>query len=153
MYNEKLREEELKNKIAQDWFLDSKNGKFLECSKILGEIDFCVSYTQKNLFEIRTINFLWAEAKRGIKENIIESFIQLILTIGKDRTFEYENVPAFLGAFDCEKIAFIEYHEIQEIFSQNDFNWNVTPSNHESKEFKQLYKTIKTLLRSLTAKS
>ena len=47
--------------------------------------------------------------------------------------------PSYLGAFDAEKIAFIEYHKILHIFSQNDFNWNVTPSNHETKEFRQLY--------------
>ena len=33
-----------------------------------------------------------------------------------------------------------------EVFSQNDFNWNVTPSNHNSKEFIQLYNTVKDTL-------
>ena len=64
--------------------------------------------------------------------------MQLILTIGKERTFENTLSPLFLGALDAEKIAFIEYNEILPIFSQNDFNWKVTPSNHESKEFKLL---------------
>lgn len=74
--------------------------------------------------------------------------MQLILTIGKERTFENTLSPLFLGALDAEKIAFIEYNEILPIFSQNDFNWKVTPSNHESKEFKQLHATSKELLES-----
>ena len=28
---------------------------------------------------------------------------------------------------------------MQDVFAQNDFNWNVPPSNHESKEFAQLH--------------
>ena len=120
MYNEKLREAELVAKVAEDYF----NLKHLDTTKYIGNIDFCVSYDKGH--DVYTINFLWAEAKRGVKEDIIESFIQLILTIGKEKTYSDELPPAFLGALDCEKIAFIEYHEIQEIFSQNDFNWNVT---------------------------
>ncbi|WP_394908309.1 hypothetical protein [uncultured Helicobacter sp.] len=33
-------------------------------------------------------------------------------------------------------------------FSQNDFNWNVRPSDHESKEFKQLYAESKSIIES-----
>nr|QGT50428.1 hypothetical protein Helico5904_1000 [uncultured Helicobacter sp.] len=135
-----IPEEELKNKIAQEYFKD------FDTTRILGKIDFCVSHKSKD--GIQSINFLWAEAKRGSKSDIIESFVQLILTIGKKRTFEAELPPLFLGAFDCEKIAFIPYHAIIDIFNQNDFNWNVTPSNHQSKEFKQLYATSKKLLES-----
>ena len=47
------------------------------------------------------------------------------------------------GAFDAEKIAFIAYNEIHDIFYLNDFNWNVTPSNHETKEFLQVYQKVK----------
>ena len=54
----------------------------------------------------------------------------------------------FLGAFDCAKIAFIPYYEIMDIFSQNDFNWNVAPSDHSTKEFKQLYAKSKDVLES-----
>lgn len=133
-------EEQLKNQIAQDFFKD------FNATRILGKVDFCVSFEAKSLFQ--SINFLWAEAKRGNKNDIYESFVQLILTIGKERTFESELPPLFLGAFDCEKIALIPYHDIEPIFYQNDFNWNVTPSNHESKEFKQLYATSKELLES-----
>lgn len=140
MYPLDIVEEELKNKIAQEYFKD------FDTTRILGKIDFCVSFDAKSLFQ--SIHFLWAEAKKGSKSDIIESFVQLILTIGKERTFESELPPLFLGAFDALKFAFIPYDEIAHIFSQNDFNWNVTPSNHESKEFKQLYATSKALLES-----
>ncbi|MDE7316291.1 MAG: hypothetical protein K2N12_00950 [Helicobacter sp.] len=139
MYAQNMPEEDLKNHIAHDFF------KGLDMST-MGKIDFCVSYRAKTLFQ--AIHFLWAEAKRGNKADIVESFVQLILTIGKERTFENELPPLFLGAFDCEKIAFIPYYEIMDIFSQNDFNWNVAPSDHSTKEFRQLYAKSKDILES-----
>jgi hypothetical protein len=126
-----IREEELKNKIAQDFF------GFFDCTKIIGNIDFCVTLPtqdkhQQALFE--TESLFWAEAKRG-KADVYKSLVQLILTIGKARTFDKSLPPAYLGTFDSEKIAFISYNEIHDIFYTNDFNWSVTPSNHETKEF------------------
>ncbi|ELF1059918.1 hypothetical protein RNB25_000035 [Campylobacter upsaliensis] len=159
MYPLNLPEEELKNKVAADFFssnpqsenikLDKEQKtllKTLDSTQILGRIDFCISYNAKTLFQ--PINFLWAEAKKGNKSDIIESFIQLILTIGKEKTYENNLPPIFLGAFDCEKIAFIPYHELDSIFSQNDFNWLVTPSKHDTKEFKTLHALAKELLES-----
>lgn len=137
-----LREEEIKKRVAEDFF-----AKF-ETSHILGNVDFCVS-VQDGLglttdSDIQSL--LWAESKKGNKEDINESFVQLILTIGKEKTNEKYMPPAYLGAFDAEKIAFIEYHKVLHIFSQNDFNWNVTPSNHETKEFRQLYSLCEKIL-------
>ena len=139
MYAQNMPEEDLKNHIAHDFF------KGFDVST-MGKIDFCVSYRAKTLFQ--AIHFLWAEAKRGNRADIVESFVQLILTIGKERTFENELPPLFLGAFDCAKIAFIPYYEIMDIFSQNDFNWNVAPSDHSTKEFKQLYAKSKDVSES-----
>jgi len=124
-----IREEELKNKIAQDYFW------LYDCSRIIGNVDFCVAMLQsqkQELFEQESL--MWAEAKKGVSD-IYTSLVQLILTIGKARTFDKYLPPAFLGAFDSEKIAFIPYSQIHEIFYINDFNWNVTPSNHNTKEF------------------
>ncbi|EEO26211.1 hypothetical protein [Helicobacter winghamensis] len=159
MYPLNLLEEELKSKVAADFFspnpqsenikLDKEQKtllKTLDSTQILGRIDFCISYNAKTLFQ--PINFLWAEAKKGNKADIIESFIQLILTIGKEKTYENNLPPIFLGALDCERIAFIPYHELDSIFTQNDFNWNVTPSNHDTKEFKTLHTKTKELLES-----
>jgi hypothetical protein len=84
---------------------------------------------------------LWAEAKTG-NFDIPTMFVQLILTIGKARTFDKTLPPAFLGAFDFKKIAFVPYISVQDIFYLNDFNWNVTPSNHDTKEFKLIKERI-----------
>ena len=58
--------------------------------------------------------------------------------------------PAFLGEFDFKKIAFVSYISIQDIFYLNDFNWNVTPSNHETKEFKLIKERVETTLKKST---
>ena len=126
-----IREEEVKNKVGQDFFGD------FDTTKILGNIDFCVTPKNKNPKQTKLfddINLLWAEAKTG-DYDVISMFAQLILTIGKARTFDKTLPPAFLGAFDGKKIAFIPYNAVLDIFSLNDFNWNVTSSNQNTKEF------------------
>lgn len=134
-----IREEELKNKVAQDYFW------IYDCSKIIGNVDFCVCMhqSQQELFEQESL--LWAEAKKG-SSDIYKSIVQLILTIGKARTFDKFLPPAMLGAFDGEKIAFIPYNDIHEVFYINDFNWNVTPSNYDTKEFKFIHEKVKTII-------
>jgi predicted RNA methylase len=139
MKYQNIREEELKNKVAQDYFW------IYDCTKIIGNVDFCVCMhqSQKELFEQESL--LWAEAKKG-SSDIYNSIVQLILTIGKARTFDKFLPPAMLGAFDGEKIAFIPYNDIHEVFYINDFNWNVTPSNHTTKEFKLIHEKVKTVI-------
>ena len=153
-YDKKIAEEELKNKVASDYFT-TKN---FDSTQIIGKIDFCIAKkinkkdkylkTQNNFNdkEFEAEYYLWAEAKKGNKHDFIESFVQLILTIGKGRIYDKHLPPAFLGEFDAEQIAFLPYHKIMDVFSQNDFNWNVTPSNHNTKEFKQLYEMVKNTL-------
>lgn len=136
-----IREEELKNKVGTDWF------KQFDTTEILGNIDFTVLPKQDSLFGRTPL--LWAEAKTG-DFDIPTMFVQLILTIGKARTFDKTLPPAFLGAFDFKKIAFIDYINIQDIFYLNDFNWNVTPSNHETKEFQLIKKRIESILNTKT---
>ena len=131
----RTREEEVKNRIRDQFFQE------YDATPVIGDIDFAVTLRQNEglpeLFDREY--FLWAEAKAGTKEDILASFVQLIITIGKARTHEKLLPPRFLGAFDEEKIAFIEFHNVMEVFYQNDFNWNVTPSNHETREFHYLY--------------
>ncbi len=143
MKYQNIREEELKNKVAQDYFW------LYDCSKIIGNVDFCVCMIESNkkLFEQESL--LWAEAKKG-SSDIYNSIVQLILTIGKARTFDKYLPPSMLGAFDCEKIAFIPYNEIYDVFYLNDFNWNVTPSNYESREFKLIHNKVKTIIDTKT---
>ncbi len=145
MYDLTIAEEELKNKVATDFFGD------FDSTERPNNIDFVVAQkytlTQNNQSNEKQY-LLWAEAKRGNKSDIIESFIQLILTIGKAKLHDSHIPPQFLGAFDAEKFAFVEFSEVAHIFSQNDFNWSVTPSNHDSKEFKQLYALIGEVLEN-----
>jgi len=140
-----ILEEELKNKIAQDYF------EGFDATRIIGKVDFCIARhqiiskdsEQDDLFHKESL--LWAEAKKG-KSDIYKSIVQLILTIGKARTFDKYLPPTFLGAFDAEKIAFLPYNNISDIFYINDFNWNVTSSNYETKEFKIVYDKVKTII-------
>jgi hypothetical protein len=132
-----IREEELKNKVGADWF------KSFDTTEILGAIDFTV-YPKQNSILGRT-PLLWAEAKTG-DFDVPTMLVQLILTIGKARTFDEIMPPAFLGAFDYKKIAFVPYISIQDIFYLNDFNWKVAPSNHETKEFKLIKERIESTL-------
>lgn len=141
MKYKKIREEELKNKVGVDWF------KEFDTTEILGNIDFTVLPKQDSLFG--RVPLLWAEAKTG-DFDIPAMFVQLILTIGKARTFDKTLPPAFLGAFDFKKIVFIEYINIQDIFFLNDFNWNVTPSNHNTKEFQLIKERIESILKVKT---
>ncbi len=138
-----IREEELKNILRDSFFSD------YDATPILGDVDFAVTSRRENpaqteLFEREW--FLWAESKKGSSHSLIDSFIQLIITIGKAHTHEKNIPPKFLGAFDAEKIAFIEFHHVVSVFYQNDFNWNVTPSNHSTKEFKLLKEMLKSTL-------
>ena len=144
-------EEEVKNKVASEFFPN------FDTTGIIGKIDFSVAKRKKSergqtlLFEDETHDiqfFLWAEAKKGNKCDIYESLVQLILTIGKAKTFETYLPPLFLGALDAEKIAFIQYTSVSHIFYKSDFNWNVTPSDHNSKEFNKLHEIIRTQLEN-----
>jgi hypothetical protein len=146
-YSSKIREEELKNKVAADFF-----HKY-DCTGIIKDIDFAVRADVGAGFKPAPTSaptyLLWAEAKKS-STDIIAMLAQLVLTIGKARTFNEVLPPKFLGCFDCEKIAFIPYADIQDIFHQNDFNWNVTPSNRETREFKQIYSQIDKIINNKT---
>ena len=135
-YNNIL-EEELKNKVGHDYFAPYDHTDIIE------RIDFAVAHPET--FSGQKHYFLWAEAKRA-NSDIYKALAQLILTIGKARTFERFLPPNYLGVFNSQIIAFIPYWEIQDIFSQNDFNWSVTPSDHNTTEFEQVYNRVKNIL-------
>jgi len=137
-----IQEQELKNKVAEDFF-----GKF-DHTAIMGKIDFAVKpkNPEPNLWG--DVCFLWAEAKAA-KTKIEEMLTQLVLTIGNERkkpSFSKYPPPNFLGCFDREKIAFVPYNELLPIFNINDFDWKVTPSDHASDEFKLVSGRIKKIL-------
>lgn len=131
-YYGNILEEELKNKVAQDLFSG------FDTTQIIGRVDFCVSIPADPLGLNEAESLFWAEAKKGTSHDIYESLIQLILTLGKERPQDTILPPAFIGAFDAEKMAFLPYNAILDVLRQNDFNWNVAPSDHNTKEFLQL---------------
>ena len=131
-----IAEEELKNYIAEDFF-----GAY-DCKHIIGKIDFTVALPKSDPLQ----SLLWAEAKRGVIADIYKPLVQLVLTIGRARTFDTYLPPPFLGVFDAEKIVFLPYKEILPFFSLNDFNWNVTPSDDATREFGLLYGAIRVSL-------
>ena len=138
-YSTSIKEEELKNKVAKDWF------DAYDTTRIIGNIDFTVAKPKAQ--DGQTVPLLWAEAKAGSNHSTVHSLVQLILTIGKARTFNKVLPPPWLAAFDCQKIAFVSYHAVSGVFFQNDFDWNVTPSDHGSKEFQQLTRMVEDDLR------
>jgi len=137
-----IPEEELKIRVGEDYFSD-----FDHATKI-GKVDFCVlpkkDRNQTELFKQQSL--LWAEAKANQRDSIA-MFAQLILTIGKARTFNQHLPPAFLGVFDAEKIAFVPYGKVSDLFYKNDFNWNVAPSDHTTKEFAEIKALITETLK------
>ncbi|OEW02303.1 hypothetical protein AJ935_00700 [Campylobacter sp. BCW_6876] len=131
----KLSEEPLKSKIKDLYF-----SKF---NYVGAKIDFCIT---QNLGLLGEINLLWAEAKQG-KSELKKSFVQLVLTIGKYK-FYTEQTPNLLCAFDAEKIAFLPFACLQEIFYQSDIDFSVTPSNHTSEQFLKLLKELDSILNT-----
>ena len=143
------REDEIKNLVRDDWF-----GKY-DGNRSIGNIDFSVCMpTDPNQLEIFDLDFfLWAEAKKGNREDIDDSLVQLIMTIMKARTYNDYLPPLYLGAFDAEKIAFIPYDDKlqrQVIFDQvleNKIDWtSITPSDHTTEEFQLVKHKAKDVL-------
>lgn len=138
IYSLKDSEETIKNKVRQDFFAD------YDGTQCFDNIDFSVAVREEGTFVLPEREYLlWAESKAGNKHSLFDSLVQLILTIGKARTLDNALPPHFLGAFDAEKIAFIPFSAVMQVFALNDFNWNVTPSDHASKEFKLLHQLVK----------
>jgi len=132
-----IREKEVENKISQEFFTE------YDCTKVLGDVDFAVS-PKEGIFKDE-IFYLWAEAKQK-PTDVLVMLTQLVITVGKAKLDQKFTPPAFLGAFDNEKIAFVPYKDVHEVFYQNDFNWKAAPNDHTSKEFKQVYKQVETAI-------
>ena len=137
----KIREEELKIRVGKDFFSN------FDCTEILRDIDFAVKAPLSP-----AVYLLWAEAKQKTTD-ILAMLTQLVLTVGKARTFDKILPPPYLGCFDCEKIAFVPYADIQAIFYQNDFNWKVAPSDSTTREFKLVYAQIEKIITDIPWKT
>ena len=128
-YDSKLKEEEIKNKVAADLF------PTYDCTRILGKIDFCVQPPGSGPMLWETESLLWAEAKNGVHKDVAPLFAQLVLTIGGEKTFEKHSPPPFLGAFDSEKIAFLPWHTVLDLFFRSDIDFTATPSDWTTPAF------------------
>ena len=94
-YPPNIREEELKNKVAAEWFPN------FDTTQIVGNVDFCVAVPATPLGICEAESVLWAEAKRGAEAPLDFALVQLILTIGKERTFDRHLPPKYLAAFNA----------------------------------------------------
>ena len=127
-----MLEEELKNRLAGILFPN------FDCGEIVKDIDFAVKAPDGSYL-------LWAEAKPKPTDSSV-MLTQLVLTIGKARTFDDKFPPPFLGCFDSKKIAFVPYADIQHIFYQTDFNWRVAPSDTQTREFMLVKNQVQSIL-------
>lgn len=139
-YQKTAREKEIENRLRKDYFQE------FDAEEVLGDVDFCVAIPSDNLQLNDREYLLWAEAKKSSNIDIRKSLVQLILTIGKAKTYEKCLPPAYLGAFDAEKIAFVPYYCAIDLFSLSHINWSVRPSDHESETFLKVFSLMSDIL-------
>jgi len=140
VYSATQTEETFKAAVFQDFF---SNLKYVYEPNI-GNIDFIVTEAKTLKGNIWTRHYLWAESKKGIAE-IYPMLTQLVLTVKKTYEKGDHLPPPYIACFDTSKIAFVPFHDILPIFSDNDVNWNVTPSNHTSPDFLKTKKKVEAL--------
>jgi hypothetical protein len=90
-------------------------------------------------------HYLWAEAKKGAHD-VFDMFTQLLLTCKKTYEKGEHLAPPWLGVFDEGRISFVSFHDILPIFTETDFNWRQTPSDHDTDDFKKAREKVKNLI-------
>ncbi|GMO62418.1 MAG: hypothetical protein Ta2A_09010 [Treponemataceae bacterium] len=129
------KEETLKGLVHNDYFPE------FGYEPNIDNIDFVITdkKTRGDLFSDgvgSSKHYLWAEAKKG-SEDVFDMFTQLILTCKKTYEKGEYLAPPWLGCFDEARITFVPFHDMLPIFTETDFNWNTTPSNHETADFQK----------------
>ncbi|GHU56230.1 hypothetical protein AGMMS49975_19160 [Clostridia bacterium] len=143
------KEETLKGLVHDDYFL-----KF-GYEPNIDNIDFVITdkKTRTDLFSDgvgSSKHYLWAEAKKGAHD-VFDMFTQLILTCKKTYEKGEHLAPPWLGVFDEVRIAFVSFHDMLPIFNETDFNWNTTPSNHETADFQKAKEKVTKLIGAKVA--
>ncbi|MHB9295062.1 hypothetical protein PilKf_00795 [Pillotina sp. SPG140] len=143
-YRGVLKEETLKGLVYKDYFDD------FGYEPNIDNIDFVITDKQSrdDLFSNApgsSTHYLWAEAKKGTHD-ICAMFTQLILTCKKTYEKGEYLAPPWLGCFDEARIAFVPFHVLLPIFNETDFNWNTTPSNHETADFQKARGKVEKLI-------
>ncbi|PID90436.1 MAG: hypothetical protein CSA97_02920, partial [Bacteroidetes bacterium] len=141
-FDEHIAEEQLKHEVAETVFSD------FDCGRIIGKIDFCVSPRmgggegeKMGEDDFLVPSYVWAEAKRG-QADLRRAMVQLLLTVGRARTFDQHLPPKYLAAFDSLGMVMVPYGSVHEVFYQNDFNWQVAANDYSTKEFQQLQELV-----------
>ncbi|GHU31427.1 hypothetical protein FACS1894172_06300 [Spirochaetia bacterium] len=129
------KEETLKGLVYKDYFSD------FGYEPNIDNIDFVITdiKIRNELFSDgvgSSKHYLWAEAKKGTHD-VFDMFTHLILTCKKTYEKGEHLAPPWLGCFDEARIAFVSFHDMLPIFNETDFNWNTTPSNHETPDFQK----------------
>jgi len=140
-YGDIQKEETLKAQVFLDFFGKAKYSYEPDTDNI----DFIVTAAKLQKNSIFKNHYLWAEAKKGV-DDIPSMLTQLILTIKKTYDKGEQLPPPYIGCFDTKKFAFVPFHDILPIFKESDFNWNITPSNHDSADFQKAKKKISKLI-------
>jgi hypothetical protein len=139
-YSGTQKEETFKAAVFRDFFSSSKYAY----EPNIGNIDFIVTEAKTLKGNMWKRHYLWAESKKGVAD-VPSMLTQLVLTIKK--TYEKGEYlpPPYIACFDTDKIAFVPFHDILPIFSDNDVNWNITPSNHTTDDFLKTKKKVEKL--------
>jgi len=140
-YGDTQKEETLKAQVFMDFFGTAKYSYEPDTDNI----DFIVTDAKLQKNSLFKNHYLWAEAKKGI-DDIPSMLTQLILTIKKTYDKGEQLPPPYIGCFDAKKFAFVPFHDILPIFTESDFNWNITPSNRESADFQKARKKVSKLI-------
>ncbi|MDR2500798.1 MAG: hypothetical protein LBD37_06955, partial [Treponema sp.] len=135
------KEETLKGLVYKDYF--SQFGY----EPNIDSIDFVITgkKTRTDLFSEgagASRHWVWGEAKKKIYD-IFNMYTQLILTCKKTYEKAEHLAPPWLCVFDGARISFVSFHDILPIFNETDFNWNQTPSNHDTEDFKKAREKVK----------
>jgi hypothetical protein len=140
-YLEIQKEETLKAQVFRDYFDKVK----FAYEPNIGNIDFIVTDVKLAASGLFKAHYFWAEAKKGEVDEI-SMMTQLVLTCKKTYDSGEFMPPPFIGCFDGKKIAFLPFHDILPLFTENDINWNAAPSNYLSDDFIKARKKITKLL-------
>jgi hypothetical protein len=141
-YSGTKKEETFKAEIFRDFFNSSKYAY----EPNIGNIDFIVTEAKTLKGNMWKRHYLWAESKKGIAD-IPSMLTQLVLTIKKTYEEGEHLPPPYIACFDTAKIAFVPFHDILPIFTDNDVNWNITPSNHTTDDFLKTKKKVEKLYK------
>ena len=138
------KEETLKGLVHDDFF--SKFGYEPNIDNI--DIVYTDKKTRADLFSEgpgASRHWVWGEAKKKIHD-IFNMYTQLILTCKKTYEKAEHLAPPWLCVFDEGRISFVSFHDVLPIFMEIDFNWNQTPSDHDTADFKKAREKVKNLI-------